>query len=138
MNGQNKLEGYITQGSKGLPRTNSLVYWAHSYVTKKIECCDYDPRDLIHNPSFYLWLINGPNKQECYIILGLKGLQVTNSQVYWAHSYDTNKIKSCDYDSMDNIHNISVSVYFMNGKKAIVFHYYRFKRLAKFIGPIRN
>ncbi len=29
-NGPNKLECYIKQGWKGLSRTNSLAYWAHS------------------------------------------------------------------------------------------------------------
>jgi hypothetical protein len=37
MNEYNKLEFYTPQGCKGLPGANSLAYWAHSYVTKKIK-----------------------------------------------------------------------------------------------------
>jgi hypothetical protein len=28
-------------GWKGLPRTSTLDYWAHSLVTVKIKCCEY-------------------------------------------------------------------------------------------------
>ncbi len=111
MNGQNKLEGYITQGLKDIPMTNSLVFWAHSYGTKKIKSCDYDSRDLIHNLSLYLWLTNGPYELECYIILYLKVLPRTNSLVYWAHLNVTKKIKCCDYD----IHNSSFYLWLING-----------------------
>ncbi len=34
----NKLECYITLSRKGFPGTNTLVYWAHSQVTKKKKC----------------------------------------------------------------------------------------------------
>ncbi len=34
----------IRLGRKGLPRTNTLDYWAHSKDTKKIKCCEYSPR----------------------------------------------------------------------------------------------
>jgi len=33
MNGPNKLDCYITLGWKG-PWTNTLAYWAHSYIDK--------------------------------------------------------------------------------------------------------
>jgi len=37
--------------------------------------------------------MNGPNKLECYITLGLKGLPVTNSLVYSAHSKAMKKLE---------------------------------------------
>jgi len=39
-NGPNKLEYCITQGWKGLPGANTLAYWAHSRVMKKMEYCE--------------------------------------------------------------------------------------------------
>jgi hypothetical protein len=33
----NKLGYYITLGCKVMPVTNTLAYWAHLYVTKKIK-----------------------------------------------------------------------------------------------------
>ncbi len=42
MNGNNKADCYITQGWKCLPWAKTVVYWAHSLVTKK--CCEYDTR----------------------------------------------------------------------------------------------
>jgi hypothetical protein len=43
MNGSDKLLCYIIQGWKGLQETNTLAYWAHSKVTKKMKCCEYGP-----------------------------------------------------------------------------------------------
>jgi len=45
LNGSNKLDHYITLDWtwKGLPRTNTLAYRAHSQVTKKMKCCEYGP-----------------------------------------------------------------------------------------------
>ncbi len=42
-NGSYKLQHYITLGWKGLPGTNTLANWAHSYVSKKMKCCECDP-----------------------------------------------------------------------------------------------
>ncbi len=42
---------------------------------------------FINNTSFSSELTNGPNKLECYITLGLKGLEGTTPQAYWAHLY---------------------------------------------------
>jgi hypothetical protein len=36
MTGPNKPKFYITPGWKGLPRTNIVANWDHSYVTKKV------------------------------------------------------------------------------------------------------
>jgi hypothetical protein len=37
------LECLISLGWKGLPRTSALACEAHSYVTRKIKCCEYGP-----------------------------------------------------------------------------------------------
>ncbi len=43
--------------------------------------------------------MNGPNKLECYVTLGCKGLLGTNILAYWAHLYVARKIKCCKYYS---------------------------------------
>ncbi len=43
----NKLECYITLGCKGLLETNTIAHWVHSYVKKKIKCCEYGPWPVI-------------------------------------------------------------------------------------------
>ena len=43
-NGPNKLKCYITLGWKGLFFTNTLAYWTHLKVMKKVKCCEYDTR----------------------------------------------------------------------------------------------
>jgi hypothetical protein len=48
----------------------------------KMKCCKYGPLGRIHNSSFSWELKNEPNKLECYIILGWKGLPVVNSLSY--------------------------------------------------------
>ncbi len=50
--GPNKQECYITLSWKGQTWTNTLAYWAHSKIKKKMECCKYDSRDL-HYISFF-------------------------------------------------------------------------------------
>ncbi len=70
--GPNKLECCITLGCKGLLEKDTLAYWTHSRVTKKMKC-EHDPRSLpkshiwshIQNTSFSFFLKNGPNKLEC-------------------------------------------------------------------------
>ncbi len=37
-------------------------------------------------PFIFSKLMNGPNKLECYITIGWKGLAVTNTLAYWVHS----------------------------------------------------
>jgi hypothetical protein len=34
----------------------------------------------------FSYLKNGPNKVECYITIGRKGLPLANTPAYWAHS----------------------------------------------------
>jgi hypothetical protein len=91
MNGPNKLECYITILEK--LAKNRLAYLAHTYITKKIKCCEYSPCDYIHNTSFSSQLMNGPNKLECYITQHWKGLPKTNSLAYLAHTtYEGNEV----------------------------------------------
>ncbi len=45
-NVSNKLECYITLGWRGLIGTHTRAYWAHSYITKKINCFEYGPWNL--------------------------------------------------------------------------------------------
>jgi hypothetical protein len=39
---------------KASPGRNTLAYWASSQVTIKIKCCEYGPRDRIHNTIFFV------------------------------------------------------------------------------------
>jgi hypothetical protein len=82
---------------KGLKVTNTLAYRVHSVSYKKIKCCEYGPWDHIVNTSFSSYLTNGPNTLECYIMLGMKGWQVTNTLAYWVHFVSYKKIKCCKY-----------------------------------------
>ncbi len=84
-NGFDEPKCQITLGWKGLSVTNAVAYWVHSYVTKKMKCCEYGPWDPIQNTSFSLKLVNGFDKPEHIITLGWKGLSVTNTLVYWVH-----------------------------------------------------
>jgi len=43
------------------------------------------PWDHIYNTLFYLKLMNGPIKLECYITLDWKGLTETNTVASFAH-----------------------------------------------------
>jgi hypothetical protein len=40
MNEPSKPECYITQGWNGLLGTNTLAYWAHALVMKKVKLCE--------------------------------------------------------------------------------------------------
>ncbi len=62
-NGTYKLECCITQDWKSLQ--GQTEYYAHSEVTKKTKCCEYDSWDCIRNTSFCLQLMNRPIKLEC-------------------------------------------------------------------------
>ncbi len=54
-------------------------------------------RGHIHNTSFYSKIKNRPNKLECYIALGWKGLLPDNTIAYWAHLYVMKKMKCSEY-----------------------------------------
>jgi len=41
--------------------------------------------------------MNGPNKLECYITLGWKGLPGANTLAYWTLTLVTKKMNCCDY-----------------------------------------
>jgi hypothetical protein len=51
----------------------------------------------IHNNQFSLQCTNRPNKLTCFITLGWKGLQETNTLAYWAHLNITKKMKCREY-----------------------------------------
>ncbi len=53
--------------------------------------------------------MNMPNKLECLSLASLSSLLLCNSLAYLADSFDTKKIKYCDYDYWDSIHNTSFS-----------------------------
>jgi hypothetical protein len=53
---------------------------------EKIKCCEYIPRDCIHNSSFSLKLINGINRLDDYNTLHKNGFAGTNTLAYWADS----------------------------------------------------
>ncbi len=54
-----------------------------------IHCCKYfnsaGPRSCIHNTSFSWEVMNEPNKLECYILVGWKGLTGLNTLAYLSH-----------------------------------------------------
>jgi ABC-type lipoprotein release transport system permease subunit len=58
--------------------------------------------------------MNGPNKLECYITLGWKGLLGTNALAYWARLNVKNYLKG--------FHNMSFSSLFTNGPKKAEFY----------------
>jgi hypothetical protein len=41
---------------------NTLAYWAHSSVMKKMKSCEGGPRGCIHTTPFSLQLMIGPKK----------------------------------------------------------------------------
>ncbi len=82
---------------------------------KKMKFCDTGPWDHIHNILFSLYLMKGPNKLKCYSLVGLKGLQVTNTSAYFGHSSVTKKFKLCDNGLWDHIHSTLFSLYLMKG-----------------------
>ncbi len=49
-----KSECYITLSWKDMPDSNTLAYWAHVLITKKMKCCEYDIWGCIHNSAFSL------------------------------------------------------------------------------------
>ncbi len=53
----------IRRGQKGQPEINSLAYWAHSQITKKIKGCG---EDSCHSTSFCSLFMNAINKLKCF------------------------------------------------------------------------
>jgi hypothetical protein len=62
-------------------KQSSLLCFKINYKRKRFYDID---SSCIHNPSFSLQLPNGPNKLECYITLGWKGMSGTNTAAYCA------------------------------------------------------
>jgi len=77
-----------------------------------MQCCEYDPWDPIHNPSFSSKLKNGLSKLECFITLDWEGMSVTNTFSLLGPFLSYN---CCEYDPWDPIHNPSFSSKLMNG-----------------------
>jgi hypothetical protein len=104
----NKLECYITLGRKGLTWTNaSLLGSFVSYEEKEVMRIQY--LSLIHNALFSSSLMVGPNKPECYITLGLKGLKWTNARLLGPLvSSEENEVMRIQY--LSHIHNTSFSL----------------------------
>jgi hypothetical protein len=103
MVGPNKLECYITLGWKGLKWTNTTLLGPFvSYEEKEVMRIQY--LSLIHNALFSSSLMVGPNKPECYITLGWKGLKWTNTSLLGPFvSYEENEVMRIQYLSC--IHN---------------------------------
>ncbi len=62
--------------------------------------------------------MNGPNKLECYIAVGQKGLHLASTISYLAHLSVMNEMKSCEYNSRDCVHNTSFPWQLKNGPKS--------------------
>jgi hypothetical protein len=58
-----------------------------------MKCCEYGPKDNIHNTSFSFNVQNNL-KLECYIKLGWRSLPGVNTQTYLAHfiSHEENEV----------------------------------------------
>ncbi len=99
----NKLECYITQGWKGLKWINTTLFGPFvSYEEKEVMRIQY--LSLIHNTSFSSSLMVGPNKLECYITLGWKGLKWINTTLLDPFvSYEEKEVMRMQYLSI--IHN---------------------------------
>jgi hypothetical protein len=59
--------------------------------------------------------MNRPDKLECYITQGWKGLPETNTLDCWDHLLAVKKKKCFEYDSWGRIRNTSLSSKVMNG-----------------------
>jgi hypothetical protein len=58
---------------------HSSLFWPNvSYGQKSLVITG-----SIHDASFYLYFMNGPNKAKCYITIGWKGLPETKTLAYF-------------------------------------------------------
>ncbi len=78
MNGRNKLVCHMTFGRKGLPDTNTLLIGPICKIRRKWSAVNMTPK-TIFKASVSLGHRNGPNKLECHMTFGWKGLPVTNT-----------------------------------------------------------
>ncbi len=82
---------------KVLKGKNALAYYARAFAHESIlrnvhylhVSSSLSSRNFRYNISFSLELMNGPNELECCITLGWKGLSITNTLAYCAHSEHT-------------------------------------------------
>jgi hypothetical protein len=71
-NGPNMVECYITLGHNIFPGKDiSLMGTFVNY--EEMKCCEYGYWGCIYISSFCSWLMNEPNKLECYITLVRNG-----------------------------------------------------------------
>jgi hypothetical protein len=103
----NKLECYITLGWKRLKWINATLLGPFiSYEEKEVMRIQY--LSLIQNTSFSSSLMVGPNKLECYITLGWKGLKWTNASLLGPFiSYEEKEVMRIQFLSL--IHNTRFS-----------------------------
>ncbi len=97
MNGPNELDYYITLNWKSLPGANTVAYWTHSFVKKKMNLIEYSPGWEFTRLFFSSQLTNGPNKLQYYITLGLKSFLITNTLAHWAQSLVMKKMNLSEY-----------------------------------------
>jgi len=103
----NILEYLSLTSLSRLVLSNTLAYFTHSLVTKKIKCCVYSPRDHIHNTSFCSQLTNCPNILEYLSLTSLSRLALSNILAYCTPSLVKKNIKCCEYRPRDHTHNTS-------------------------------
>ncbi len=101
INGPNMPVCYVSLEQKGLTRINTLAYQTHLLAMEKMKCCEYCPRGLIQNISYYLELMNGPNKPVCYVSMDRKGLTRINTLAYQTYLLAMEKMKCCEYGTWD-------------------------------------
>jgi hypothetical protein len=53
-NGSNKLEWLLVASDSSLLLCNTVAYWPHSKVTKKMKFCENGNRECIYNTSIAL------------------------------------------------------------------------------------
>ncbi len=59
----NKTECYITQEWKGLPVTNTIACWAHSYVKQNLSVVNMAPGSVFTTLHFFVTYKNGQISQ---------------------------------------------------------------------------
>jgi hypothetical protein len=87
----------------------------------KCKICYFQTQDHIHNTSFSLQLMNGPDKLECYITLSGKGKPWANNPASWAISKLQRKWTVVNSNT-NYIHNTSFSSQLMNGPDKLEYY----------------
>jgi hypothetical protein len=69
-------------GLSSLFLSSTVTYGAHLYITKKMKSCEFGTLGCIHNTSFYLYIMNGPEKLECLSVASFSILLLCNTLTY--------------------------------------------------------